>query len=275
MGIIFDENSAEFKYIMASRTMTNSYKAWAYMYVYILPFKCCRNSFQENRMNFDSIESFTLEDRPNWHTPPLPQVWHENPKNVIEFWSFVKFWCDQVLNSKLFYLTKGGSGTDGGFGLSVLENTQSHVICEQMVGVLEPLTQIDRGLFVDGFKYKSLLMVDGRNVHILYGPMSLLNNDNESAFMFKDREHRTRKVMNISLPMTTMRENYPEPYVTSVDTVNLEWKSKDGRKVWTNSRNHGFSAMVNLIPSTMIDSSSIMVRRRSLETWAVWSDLME
>ena len=71
-------------------------------------------------------------------------------------------WCDMVLKNKLYYLTLGGPSTNNGFGLHVRHNTDSRVLSEKMVGLLEVLSEADC-LFFKAHHYKSLFMVDDLN----------------------------------------------------------------------------------------------------------------
>ena len=120
MPFIYTSTSPEYLHVLQSKTISMCAKAWHYAYVHVLQHKANRVAVEEGWMNFeDSTRHFTVNNRHNWHSEDIPDEWHSNPKDVLEFWSYVKYFCDLVLNYEVFYLNIGGPGTDGGFGIEL------------------------------------------------------------------------------------------------------------------------------------------------------------
>ncbi len=216
MPVIFTNEDPVYSQIMQSQTRSKSFQAWTYFYGNILPFPFLCSAFIEGlQFPVDGLTFVVLSDLvwipknvPTWYAIDLP--------GLCTFWGHVRLFCKMVHQSPIFSVQLGGAGTDNGFGLWARLTVDNLAVTNELIGLVEPLTSVEIELFTHTFKYKSLISIDRDVTVVLYGPLSLVNNDNHSAFQFIDRDYLTDMPIFVGLVAQHLEAWYPTPVITLV-----------------------------------------------------------
>jgi len=150
--------------------------------------------------NFISITLIVHpHERMYWNPKELPLNLLDTPEKNVEFWTGVKYWCEDVLLSRFVDILFGVSGTGGGVGLAATHSCNAYVVAENVTGLLEVCSREQSDALRTVFKFSSLYQSRENSksglVQILYGPASLLNNDNGSMFTFIDKKYLTNSTI--------------------------------------------------------------------------------
>jgi len=197
---IFSE--ACYDYVM-NEVFSLTFKSWVYSYYHVLTKQYLCEKFIAGSLNFTHFDRHPHE-RMYWNPKALPAKMLVTPEHSVEFWYGVKYWCEKVLFSRYYDIIFDGPGTGGGVGLSATRSCHAEVIVLKMIGLLEQCTDKQSLTLRDTYRFSSLYQSHENAkrglVQVLYGPASLLNNDNASPFTFIDKKYLTNRAIKWVVP---------------------------------------------------------------------------
>lgn len=185
---------------------TLTLKSWVYAYFNVIIHEPMHDKFCAGLIHFNDVLHLHPEQDYFWHPEPLPDGMLKTHEEEVEFWCGVRHWCNMVLFSRTYNVLYDGVGTgSGGVGLAAKESCSSDVIVLDMIGLLEPCTR-EQSEYLLSIKFRSLYLSheDSKSgkVQVLFGPASLLNNDNASIFTFMDKKYLSNRTVKWNIPCT-------------------------------------------------------------------------
>lgn len=188
-------NGPVYDFVMEEETNSPALKGWAYCCKHVFTCSYLCDKFKANLLHFVDLHLHEHE-RVYFSVPPVPASVVDTPEKFTAFWGAVKNWCTEVLHSQYYELVYEGEGIrNGGVGLATKLNCTADVMIPKITGLLQPCTREQsvalRTVYHFGSLYESKEDIKAGVVQILYGPASLLNNDNASCFTFVDRDYLT------------------------------------------------------------------------------------
>lgn len=196
-------SEACFQFVMEQENFSLQYKSWVYAYYYVLSNEFLCDKFLLNKLHFVNFHLHP-DERYYWKPADLNLPELNDEKTFVEFWGGVKNWCTMVLRNLHYNLTFEGPSTGGGVGIVATNSCSSDVLQQELMGLLQDCTleqsKALRSVFHLGSLYQSRSKSKKHLVQILYGPASLLNNDNASPFTFLDHKYLSNKPVMWRIP---------------------------------------------------------------------------
>lgn len=188
-------NDHQYHYIMSRGSDVGlNFKAWCFAYKQVLLCESMSADWITGKLTVELLN--TNAKKLNYYCDHVtPNAFLLQDHEQVAFWGFVQFHLDMTLKSRYFHVIRGGPNTGGGLGLAANNNCSQSLIAKHCPGYLTRLSVRQTTYLKDVLHYDSLYECDKdkrcKVVHVLFGPASLLNNDNNSHFHFMDHDYNT------------------------------------------------------------------------------------